>query len=106
MWDACKLAWSLLIGLFRSRANLAAENLALRQQIIVLRRTAPFRSGFSMVCSSCGMSGAGYCGWGPRPIQPQSGSPGSWSSPADGTSVCTENLNSHIMMMESAEQGM
>jgi hypothetical protein len=30
-------------GLFRSRASLEAENLALRQQIIVLQRTAPKR---------------------------------------------------------------
>ena len=37
MWDACKLLWSLFLGLFRSRASLEAENLALRQQIIVLR---------------------------------------------------------------------
>ena len=32
--------WSLFLGLFRSRASLEAENLALRQQIIVLQRTA------------------------------------------------------------------
>ena len=37
MWDACKLLWSLFLGLFRSRASLEAENLALRQQIIVLK---------------------------------------------------------------------
>ena len=47
MWDACKLLWSLLVGLFRSRASLEAENLVLRQQIIVLRRTAPKRLCFS-----------------------------------------------------------
>ena len=47
MWDVCKLLWSLLIGLFRSRASLEAENLVLRQQIIVLRRTAPKRLRFS-----------------------------------------------------------
>src|SRR4249920_1752088 len=47
MWDACKLLWSLLVGLFRSRASLEAENLVLRQQIIVLRRTAPKRLRFS-----------------------------------------------------------
>jgi hypothetical protein len=41
MWDACKLLWSLFLGLFRPRASLEAENLALRQQIIVLRRSAP-----------------------------------------------------------------
>jgi hypothetical protein len=47
MWDACKLLWSLLVGLFRSRASLEAENLVLRQQIIVLRRTASKRLCFS-----------------------------------------------------------
>jgi hypothetical protein len=47
MLDACKLLWSLLIGLFRSRASLEAENLVLRQQLIVLRRTAPKRLRFS-----------------------------------------------------------
>jgi hypothetical protein len=46
MWDACRLLWSLLIGLFRSRASLEAENLALRQQIVVLRRTVPKRFCF------------------------------------------------------------
>ena len=49
MWDACKLLWSLLIGLFRSRASLEAENLVLRQQIIVLRRIAPKRLCFSVL---------------------------------------------------------
>ena len=47
MWDACRLLWSLLIGLFRSGAPLEAENLALRQQIIMLRRTAPKRLCFN-----------------------------------------------------------
>ena len=46
MWDTCTV-WSLLIGLFRSRASLEGENLFLRQQIIVLRRTAPKRLCFS-----------------------------------------------------------
>ena len=47
MSDACRLLSSLLIGLFRSRVPLEAENLALRQQIVVLRRTAPKRLRFS-----------------------------------------------------------
>jgi len=47
MWDALRLLWSLLIGFFRSRASLEAENLALRQQIIVLRRTARKRLSFN-----------------------------------------------------------
>jgi hypothetical protein len=49
MWDGCRLIWSLLIGLFRSRATVEAENMVLRQQIIVLRRTAPKRLGFNVV---------------------------------------------------------
>ena len=49
MWDACKLLWSLFLGLFRSRASLEAENLALRQQIIVLQRTAPKRLCFNTI---------------------------------------------------------
>ena len=46
---ACKLLWSLFLGLFRSRASLEAENLALRQQIIVLQRTAPKRLCFNTI---------------------------------------------------------
>ena len=45
MWDACKLLWSLFLGLFRLRAS----NLALRQQIIVLQRTAPKRLCFNTI---------------------------------------------------------
>src|SRR5919106_1979592 len=47
MWDVCRLLSSLLIGLFRSGASLRAENLVLRQQIAVLRRTAPKRLCFN-----------------------------------------------------------
>jgi transposase InsO family protein len=47
MWDGCRVIWSLLIGLFRSRATFEAENLVLRQQILVLRRTAPKRLSFN-----------------------------------------------------------
>src|SRR6266705_6508771 len=43
MWDPCRLIWWTLVGLFRSRRALEAENLVLRQQINVLRRTAPKR---------------------------------------------------------------
>jgi hypothetical protein len=46
MWDLCKLIWWAFIGLFRLRVALVAENLALRQQINVLRRTAPKRPRF------------------------------------------------------------
>jgi hypothetical protein len=42
------MRWQHLTGLFLSRASLEAENLALRQQIIVLRRTAPKRLRFGV----------------------------------------------------------
>ena len=47
MWDVCKLIGFLLVGLFRPRVSLEAEVLVLRQQIIVLRRTAPKRLRFN-----------------------------------------------------------
>jgi len=47
MRDLLGLIWSAVLGLLRSRAAVAAENLALRQQINVLRRTAPKRPSFS-----------------------------------------------------------
>ena len=43
----CRLIWSGFFGLLRSRSALAAENLVLRQQINVLRRTAPRRLSFN-----------------------------------------------------------
>jgi hypothetical protein len=43
MWGFCRLIWWALVGLFRSRRALEAENLVLRQQINILRRTAPRR---------------------------------------------------------------
>ena len=43
MGDFCRLTWWALVGLFGSRRALEAENLVLRQQINVLRRTAPKR---------------------------------------------------------------
>jgi transposase InsO family protein len=43
------LIWWALVGLFRSRAALVAENLVLRQQINVLRRTAPKRPAISSI---------------------------------------------------------
>ena len=41
--------WWALAGLFRSKVSLEAENLVLRQQINVLRRTAPKRPHFTGV---------------------------------------------------------
>ena len=61
MWDACRLLWSLLIGLFRSRASLEAENLALRQQVIVLRRTAPKRLRFNVLSTGYYLSASIGC---------------------------------------------
>src|SRR5438132_13000150 len=43
MSDLCRLIWCALIGLFRSRAALEAEVLALRHQLNVLRRKSPKR---------------------------------------------------------------
>jgi hypothetical protein len=48
MREACSLIWTALIGLFRSRAPLAAEILVLRHQINVLRRNSPKRQTFSV----------------------------------------------------------
>ena len=39
----CKLIWYGLIGLFRSRASLEIEILALRHQLNILRRESPKR---------------------------------------------------------------
>src|SRR5437588_5361500 len=49
MSDLCRLIWCALIGLFRSRAALEAENLVLRHQLNVLRRKAPKRLAFSSI---------------------------------------------------------
>src|SRR5438128_3926683 len=49
MSDLCRLIWSVLIGLFRSRAVLEAEILVLRHQLNVLRRKSPKRLAFSNV---------------------------------------------------------
>src|SRR5262245_39701865 len=43
MSDLCRLIWCALIGLFRSRAAIEAENLVLRHQLNVLRRKSPKR---------------------------------------------------------------
>src|SRR5260370_21047659 len=43
MWNLCRLIWWVIGDLFRPRAKLEAEILVLRQQIIVLLRTAPKR---------------------------------------------------------------
>jgi hypothetical protein len=47
MWNLCRLIWWVVGDLFRPRARLEAEILVLRQQINVLRRSAPKRPPFS-----------------------------------------------------------
>src|SRR6476660_876654 len=47
MWDLLSLIRWLLLGLVRSRRSLEAENLALRHQLNVLRRSAPKRAALS-----------------------------------------------------------
>ena len=49
MGGLCKLIWWAVIGLFRSRTSLEAENLVLRHQLNVLRRKSPARIAFSGV---------------------------------------------------------
>ena len=46
MREACSLIWTALVGLFRSRASLAAETLVLRHQINILRRHSSKRPTF------------------------------------------------------------
>jgi hypothetical protein len=47
MGDMLKLIWWVVIRLFRSRASLEAEIMALRHLLIVLRRKSPKRLAFS-----------------------------------------------------------
>ena len=49
MSDLCRLIRCALIGLFRSRAALEAENLVLRHQLNLLRRNRPKRLAFNNV---------------------------------------------------------
>src|ERR1700730_3356755 len=49
MRDYVRLIVSMVVDLFRSRAALEAEILTLRQQINVLRRTAPKKQTFSSI---------------------------------------------------------
>jgi len=49
MVDLIRLVWSLVTGLFQSRAALQAEILVLRHQVNVLRRESPKRLVFSNI---------------------------------------------------------
>jgi hypothetical protein len=43
MIDLCRLIWFAFFGLFRSRASLETEILALRHQLNILRRKSAYR---------------------------------------------------------------
>jgi hypothetical protein len=49
MREVCSLIWLALIGAFRSRASLEAENTILRHQLNLLRRQSPKRPTFGML---------------------------------------------------------
>ena len=49
MREVCSLIWLALIGAFRSRVSLEAENTILRHQLNVLRRQSPKRPTFGML---------------------------------------------------------
>jgi hypothetical protein len=49
MEEVCSLIWLALVGAFRSRAALEAENTILRHQLNVLRRQLPKRPTFVML---------------------------------------------------------
>src|SRR6266699_1090118 len=48
MLDLCRLIFRMVVDLFRSRAELEAEILVLRQQINVMQRASPRRAPFSL----------------------------------------------------------
>src|SRR3954470_20656571 len=49
MREGCSLIWLALVGAFRSRVSLEAENTILRHQLSVLRRKSPKRPPFGML---------------------------------------------------------
>jgi len=49
MPEVCSLVWLALVGAFRSRVSLEAENTILRHQLNVLRRQSPKRPTFGML---------------------------------------------------------
>src|SRR5258708_35086311 len=49
MREVCSLIWLALVGAFRSRASLEAENTILRHQLNVLRRQSPKRPTFGVL---------------------------------------------------------
>src|SRR5260221_12050394 len=49
MREVCSLIWLALVGAFRSRVSLEAENMILRHQLNVLRRKSPKWPTFGML---------------------------------------------------------
>ena len=49
MCNLCRLIWYAFVGLFRSRASLETENLALRHQLNILRRNSPKKLALSNI---------------------------------------------------------
>jgi hypothetical protein len=49
MCNLCRLIWYALVGWFRSRGSLEAENLALRHQLNILRRNSPKKLALSNI---------------------------------------------------------
>src|SRR5258706_14712493 len=49
MREVCNLIWLALVGAFRSRASLEAENMILRHQLNVLQRKSSKRPTFGML---------------------------------------------------------
>src|SRR6516225_349278 len=49
MCDLCRLIWYALVGRFRSRAPLEAENMALRHQLNILRHSSPKKLALSNI---------------------------------------------------------
>src|SRR6267142_6863126 len=49
MREVCSLIWLALVGAFRSRASLEAENMILRHQLNVLQRKSSKRPTFGML---------------------------------------------------------
>src|ERR1700750_894378 len=49
MREVCSLIWLALVGAFRSRASVAAENMILRHQLNVLQRKSSKRPTFGML---------------------------------------------------------
>ena len=49
MREVCSLIWLALVGAFRSRVSLEAENTILPHQLNVLRRKSPKRPTFGML---------------------------------------------------------